>query len=360
MPTARRSLAVGRSPLSRAAILAALTGSLVAGGPAGNATASGPTFALKPAPPTSSGYLVLKGRPGTTLHAEVRVLNVGEEAGTTALYPVDATTGQTSGAVYRSRTEPKRGVGRWAKLASGSLTLAPGQSRLVPFSIRIPPRTARGQYLGGLVAQRATANAASEPAAGKGSFKVRIQELSVVAVQVDVPGPRRPQMRLSGIGVGNQPGHQSLLLGIANTGNVLVKGRGSLKVATAAGHPVKHQTFHLDTFVPDTHIDFPVYIRGKALTPGRYRGTITIAYRGHRLTRTYPFTISKAQVAQVFGSPSSSQTPTSSSSSDAPLPLCAHRDLCPFPRHRLLLLAQPASRLGACWRWRHRDRSRAG
>lgn len=281
--------------------------------------ASGPTFALKPAPPTRSGYFVLKGRPGTTLHAKVRVLNVGEDAGTTALYPVDATTGQTSGAVYRSRAEPKRGVGRWAKVASESLTLAPGQSQLVRFSIRIPPRTAPGQYLGGLVAQRATASAGGEPAAGKGSFKVRIQELSVVAVQVNVPGPRHPRMRLSGIEVGNQPGHQSLLLGIANTGNVLVKGRGSLRIADAAGRPLQHQAFNLDTFVPDTHIDFPAYIQGKALAPGQYRGTVSIAYEGHRLTRTYPFTISKAQVAQVFGSPSSAQAPASSPSSNAAL-----------------------------------------
>ena len=280
----------------------------------GSAAASGPTFALKPAPPTSSGYFVLKGRRGTTVHGEVKVQNVGEEAGTTALYSVDATTGQTSGAVYRSRQEPKRGVGRWVRLASESMRLAPGESQLVPFSIRVPPGAAPGQYLGGIVVQRATSAAAGQRAGGKGSFKVRIQELSVVAVQINVPGPRHPQLRLTGIKVGNQPGHQSILLGIGNTGNALVKGRGSLKIATAGGHSLKRQAFNLDTFVPDTHIDLPVYIQGKALVPGRYRGTVSIAYEGHRITHTYPFRISEAQVAQVFGSPSSSAGPVSSSS----------------------------------------------
>ena len=317
MPPERSTLAVCRTSLGRAAALAALTGSLVTAGPVGSSAASGPTFALKPAPATSSGYFVLKGRPGATVGGKVRVLNVGEEAGTTALYSVDATTGETSGAVYRSRQEPKRGVGRWAKVATESLTLAPGESQLVPFRVRVPPGTAPGQYLGGLVAERATPSAAGKPAGGKGSFKVRIQELSVVAVQINVPGPRRPRMRLTGIEVGNQPGHQSVLLGIGNTGNALVKGRGSLKIAAAGGHPLKHQAFNLDTFVPETHIDLPVYIQGKALAPGRYLGTVSITYEGRRLTHTYPFTISKAQVAQVFGSPSSALAPTSSSSDSA-------------------------------------------
>ncbi len=80
--------------------------------------------------------------------------------------------------------------------------------------------------------------------------------------------------------------------------------------------------FNLDTFVPKTHIDFPVYIRGKALPPGRYRGKITIRYRGRSLTRTFPFTITAAQAEQAFGTQAARATPTDSSN-DAPLYLLA-------------------------------------
>lgn len=285
-------------------------------GPAVAASAAGPTFALKPVSPARLGYFVLAGKPGATLRGKIQVINVGTRAGRTSLYAVDATTGQTSGAVYRSRQEPRRGVGGWIKLSTGTIELGPGQSRVVPFSVRVPSGASPGQHLGGIVAQRSTSTSTSTPAGNgkRGTFKVRVQALSVIAVQVNLPGPRRVKMALSGIKAGDQPGHQSLLLGIGNPGNVLLKGSGSLKVVNHSGRLVQQsQSFNLDTFVPETHIDFPVYVQGKALPPGRYRGTIAVNYRGRSLTRTFPFTISKADTKQVFGAQAAHIDPASSS-----------------------------------------------
>lgn len=287
--------------------------------PAVPASAAGPTFALKPATEATLGYFVLPGKPGATLRGKVEVINVGTKAGRTSLYAVDATTGETSGAVYRSKGEPRRDVGKWIKLGKGTLELAPGESRVVPFSVRVPSEATAGQHLGAIVAQRSTevaGNKAAPEGKKKNGFKVKIQALSVLAVQVNLPGPERPRMTLSGIKPGDQPGHQSLLLGIGNTGNVLVKGTGSLKVVNHSGRQVQSQSFNLDTFVPESQIDFPVYIQGKALRPGRYRGTVMIDYRGRNLTRTYPFTITAADVAQTFGSQASQATPLGSSNDD--------------------------------------------
>ena len=288
------------------------------------ASAGGPTFALKPASPAKHGYFVFTGRPGATIHGKVRVINVGTAAGRTSLYSVDATTGQTSGAVYRSRQEPRRDVGGWIALGKGAVELGPGQSQVVPFSVRVPSGATPGQHLGGIVAQRSTSS--SSATAGKGkqnTFKVRIQALSVIAVQVNLPGPKRVKMALSGIKVGDQPGHQSLLLGIGNPGNVLLKGSGSLKVVDHSNRLVQSQSFNLDTFVPETHIGFPVYIQGKALGPGRYRGTVTIHYRGRSITGTYPFTITAANTKQVFGSQATQIAPHSSSGGGAALYILA-------------------------------------
>jgi hypothetical protein len=285
-------------------------------GPAASAMAAGPTFALKPATEATLGYFVLAGKPGATLRGKVEVINVGTKAGKTSLYAVDATTGETSGAVYRSKQEPRRDVGDWVKLGKGTLELGPGESTVVPFTVRVPDEAAAGQHLGGIVAQRPSAVVGSKAASGgkeKNGFSVKIQALSVLAVQVNVPGPERPRMTLSGITPGDQPGHQSLLLGIGNTGNVLVKGTGTLKVVNHSGRQEQSQSFNLDTFVPESQIDFPVYIQGKALSPGRYRGTVTIDYRGRSLARTYPFTITSTQVAQVFGTQASHGSPIGSS-----------------------------------------------
>lgn len=330
-----------RKLAGRAVALVASAVALVVVSPVAPAWAGGATFALKPLPPTETGYFVFKGKPGQTVRGAVQVLNVGTVAGSTNLYAVDATTGQTSGAVYRSRREPRRGVGAWIKLAQNSVSLAPGQSQVVHFSAQVPAGTSAGQYLGGVVAQRSTAAAKPSPQNDKGGgFKVRIQELNVIAVQVNVPGVERAKLNLTGIKGGNQPGHQSVLLGIGNSGNVLVKGRGTLKVVSKSGRVVQRSSFNLDTFVPGTHIDFPVYIQGKALASGSYRGTVSIAYRGHSLTRTFPFTITPSQVKQVFGSPAAQRTQISSSS-DGPL--------------LYILIAVSVLSLGtAFYFWRHR------
>jgi len=274
--------------------------------PVASASATGPTFSLKPTSPAPLGYFVLKATPGSTVKGKVEVLNVGSQPGRTSLYAVDATTGETSGAVYRSRGEPRRGVGRWITISPRALTLGPGESRIVSFAAHVPADATAGQHLGGIVAQRSSSTVSASTDEGEkkkgNSFKIKIKALSVLAVQVDLPGPQRSKMALTGIEVGDQPGHQAVLIGIANRGNVLVKGTGSLKVATRGGHELLNQTFALDTFVPRTHIDFPVYVEGKALKPGGYRGTVTLEYEGHRLTRSFPFTVSKADTREVFGS----------------------------------------------------------
>jgi hypothetical protein len=301
----RRAIAVGAIALTALVVL-----------PTASAGAAGPVFALKPASTAKLGYFVLGAKPGATVRGKVQVINVGTEAGKTSLYAVDATTGQTSGAVYRSQQEPRRGVGDWIKLGAKTVALAPGQSQIVPFTAKVPSGASGGEHLGGIVAQRSSSSASSSPAASgeSGTFKVRVHALSVIAVQVNLPGPRRPKMSLSGIKAGTDPGHQALLLGIGNTGNVLVKGSGSLKVVNSSGRSVQRQKFNLDTFVPESRIDFPVYIEGKALKPGHYRGTVTIRYLGHRLTRTYPFTITAANAKQVFGSQAAQVAPPDSSS----------------------------------------------
>ena len=60
----------------------------------------------------------------------IRVVNTGGRTGTAYLYPVDATTGQTSGAVYLSRQSPRHDVGAWITLARSTVTLGEVPGRL--------------------------------------------------------------------------------------------------------------------------------------------------------------------------------------------------------------------------------------
>lgn len=308
--------------LGGAALLAVGLLVIVAFGPVSGARAAQTTFALKPVPQTESGYFVFAGKPGQTVRGKFEVANVGTKAGSTRLYAVDATTGQTSGAVYQSRGEAKKTIGRWTDFSTSSVSLNPGQSQLVSFSVHVPDGAEPGQYLGGIVAQRFTKTVTSYGAEGgggggkseDGGFQVKVQALSVLAIQVDVPGSQRPEMSLTGVKPGGTPGQQALLLGIRNGGNVLVKGSGSLVVKNQAGRKVQDQQFALDTFVPDTAIEFPVYVKGRALAPGRYRATVSISYRGRQATRSFPFRITSKDTQQVFGTNASQTLPPASAS----------------------------------------------
>jgi WxL interacting protein linking bacterial and host surfaces len=270
-------------------------------------------FSVQPATASKSGYFILSARPGATIHGIAQVLNIGDRPGTASLYAVDGTTGQTSGAVYRSRQQRRTDVGAWIQLSTATVTLPPRAKQAISFTVRVPSGAFAGQHLGGIVVESSTApSSKTVRKTGRSSFQIKIRELSVVAVQVNLPGSPVVKMAITGLRPSGIPGRQDLLVGLSNLGNVLVKGQGSLTVFDRAGHRLKHQSFPLDTFVSHTHIDLPVYTAGKALPNGSYKGTVAIAYQGHRLVRTFRFQISDANQKQVFGSSARPAAPASS------------------------------------------------
>jgi hypothetical protein len=259
-------------------------------------------FAVKPqAPHSPRGYFVLAGAPGQELGGSVLVSNVGRRSGRVDLYPVDATTGQTSGAVYRGPGAARRDVGAWLRLSRSSLTLAPGASEAVAFTLGIPEDASPGQHLGGIVAAPAAPSAVHAGRRGKQSFSVRIQEQAIIAVEADLPGAVQRRMAITSLAPGRQPGYQTLLIGLANQGNVLQRGRGRITVRDDRDRRVLDQRFALDTFVPRTAIGFPLRVSGKALPAGSYMGTVAVAYGTRRVVRTLPFSISAGEIKQVFG-----------------------------------------------------------
>lgn len=278
---------------------------LAAGAPGdANAAARRAVFALQPVGQSGhAGYFVLDARPGTTLTRAVRVANTGGSAGTVRLYAVDATTGQTTGAVYRARSHAGTGAGAWIRLRAHELRLAPNQSRTVAFTVTIPRAARGGQHLGGVVAENAELTRGPTRRSGRGSFRIDVRSLTIVAVELSLPGNRREQMALTGVRPGGTGGRQVLLVGLRNDGNQLIKGRGELVVRDQHGTQLKHARFPVDTFVPRTQVADPVPVPGRALPAGRYQATVTLRYGHGRDARLDTrFTISDKQVAQVFGS----------------------------------------------------------
>jgi hypothetical protein len=281
-----------------AAVMAVVLGGLTVAG----ADAGGAEFGLRPvhfdpARPATESYFVYEATPGQTIHDTVRVDNAGTAAGTARLYAVDATTGETGGAAYLTAGYPRKDAGAWITLAQSQVTLPPGQSTTVPFTVTVPITAAPGQHLGGLVAE----DTALQQATGGSNFQVNLRVRMVTAVQVDLPGPTVERVVVTGVGLGGAGGHQALLLGLRNDGTDMVQPQGAVTVTDTLGQVVQQLPVQLGTFLPHTAIQDPLQIQKTALAAGTYQVTVTLRYGTQGVTTsTHPLTVTPQEVTQVF------------------------------------------------------------
>jgi hypothetical protein len=269
-------------------IAAAFTASATA---APTAVAAGPRFSIRPvtydpAVPATQSYFIFDTEPGTVAHSALKVANVGDAPGTVLLYAVDATTGQTSGTVYRSRSARRVDVGAWLRLASSRLRLAAGETRVVPFEFSVPRHVRPGQHVGGIVAENATrptAGTAGSQDAGS-SFTIRFRFLSIVAVVVNLPGPMIEHVAVTGVSADHVPSYQRLRIRLHNKGNMLERPIATLTVTDSRGRRVLRRWIKLDTILPQTAIAYPIYLRRKRLAVGEYRASVQLRYGHNRRT----------------------------------------------------------------------------
>ncbi len=277
-------------------------------------SAGHPNFALQPATynpavRATKSYFILDAKAGATLSESVRVTNAGTAIGSVSIYPVSATTAQTSGIAYLSKSDPLRDVASWIKLDKQQLTLAPGQSQIVSFKLAIPASTHPGQHIGAITAENLTL----QHSPGKGSLNINIQNISVMAVQVTIPGPALEQMNVTGINAGGSNGYQSLLVSMANTGNQMISPNGNLSVKDSQGRFLQVLPLKLNLILPDTRINYPVYMRKQALSAGDYQVSLVLHYgNGKTLSYTTKLTITQDQINQVFSN-GPLQAPTNNS-----------------------------------------------
>lgn len=291
-----------RSFVRRSAVLIVLA--LALGWAVAGAADGGPQFSLRPTQadpniPATKSYFIFNAAPGKDVRNAVLVRNSGTTTGTAHLYAVDGKTGQTSGAVYPSEGSSPHDVGAWIHLDRSTITLKPGEQQAVAFTVTIPPSADVGQHLGGIVAEDSDVRRPDH----KQGLQINVVLRAVIAVQVNLPGTPVYNVTVGDITASGSSNHQTLVIHMRNAGNQMVKPKGRLTVVDSEGHEVQSLPLTLDTFVPQTAIEYPVFVRGQALGAGKYRATVELSYgTSDHLTTTVPFTITKSQVSQVFGS----------------------------------------------------------
>ena len=224
------------------------------------------------------GYYVYNSLPATRQLDHVHIYNSGAVASTLHLYAVDATTGQSSGTVFRSHSDPQHDVGSWITFSRQEITLSPGQSADVLFTLTIPSHVRAGQHGGGIVAEYVY----QEPQSVHSNMViVNIKSILALGVLVNLPGPIIEKLNATTIQYDEKSHYQRVLLGLENVGTQLLHPAGNLQIADNQGHLLQDIPMKLNTFLPQTAINYPVYMRHAALVPGKtYTVNLTMAYEG--------------------------------------------------------------------------------
>ena len=175
------------------ALAAGVAGLTLIGGFAGTAAATTPSVGI--AAVGQSGWFTPAVTPGGSVTETVRVANPGTATTTYEVGGVWAGTGPTTGMGYgRVGQAPPPvvpPVNEWFG-PGATVTIAPGQTALVPITLTVPPGTASGQWVGGIGAEPE----ATAPGTATGSVTLVSTVEAVVAVVITVPGPASTQMTL--------------------------------------------------------------------------------------------------------------------------------------------------------------------
>ncbi|MBJ7519952.1 MAG: hypothetical protein JHC84_09685 [Solirubrobacteraceae bacterium] len=223
---------------------------------------------------------------GGTITRDIEVKSGSSEPQTLLSYPVDGLTGTTTGVVFGNRTDDVREAGRWVTLSEDRFTLAPGATRRVRATIRVPQNASAGDHVGGIIFQPA-----GKPEASGGSFSVRQVVRVGLAAHVRVDGALRRGMEVGELGIKPVAGTQvpSIVVGLTNTGNVLCKPK--LQVAlTRDGQPAGTETRQLDTVLPGDEVPYPMPWP-EPLESGTYDTGVTVTGCGPAVEQTAALTL---------------------------------------------------------------------
>lgn len=215
-------------------LIAALLGSAV------------PAFAddlgLAAAPATNGGVDGSRSRfsyqvePGQTLNDQFFVKNTGTAPQTVTVYGTDAFNSDAGEYALLDTGAAPVDVGSWVSFdgVETAFTLAPDESRVLPFTVTVPADARPGDHAGGMVVS-----------AMSDSGQVRLDRRVATRMYARVAGELQPLLSLSDVSTNYTPswnpfdGTLDVSFTLNNTGNVALGANSVISVATVFGIPVR-------------------------------------------------------------------------------------------------------------------------
>ena len=139
-------------------------------------------------------YFELTLERGEARDLEVELANFGHAEIRARSYAADAYTIVNGGFGAELFGEPASGTTRWLTYEARTVTLGPRDAIVLELRVDVPAGTPPGEYIAALVAENVDPYRDAE-----GSVALDQVNRVAVAVAVDVPGPRTPDLAIGGV-----------------------------------------------------------------------------------------------------------------------------------------------------------------
>ena len=217
----------------------------------------------------SGSWFIYNLVPGEEKQDVVNIQNTSEETLSAKVYAVDATTTNDGAFALLNENDPKEDMGSWVSLPISEITLAPGESRQVPFTVKIPSNATVGSHLGGIVLHNLKAKE------GKGVDVVTRVGVRIYEV---VPGNLVRLLDLTDLSWKLVDDKVNFVFSLENKGNVHLDLIGKITYINAlTGKTVGEEDADLRTVLPEKPTRVPVVWKKTPLA-GSYLARISIDY----------------------------------------------------------------------------------
>lgn len=202
--------------------------------------------------------------PGQQLSDYYLARNTGTTALTLTVFATDAFNADDGGFALLDTAEKPVGAGSWVTFAEGAtkveLPLAPGESRVVPFTVTVPADASPGDHPAGMVISVTS-----------GSGQVLVDKRIATRLYVRVTGDLQPILKVTSYSAEYTPslnplvGSITIKATIANEGNVALGAKTVVGVKTYFGIPLSDPRLEeIPEILPGGKVDVSFVVEGIA------------------------------------------------------------------------------------------------
>lgn len=159
---------------------------------------------------------------------QVLISNNSDQTRTISFYSVDGVATNTGAYTCKQKSEASTDAGGWVNLAKNQITLSPGSSEKVNFTVKVPSNASVGEHSACIVFQ-------DDKDEGQETGNIRLRTRQAIRMAVTVPGELERKITISSFSVANNNQIQQYSLSLQNSGNVSADVNTSVKLKNIFG-----------------------------------------------------------------------------------------------------------------------------